>query len=198
MEFSSEELAFFKHVFRDNDPQSNLENHKLTVQTHVPNNLSAILENAKLSLLAEISHYQLWFPLSLQVDEFGEFKTKLGTPEVIDVNGIERSWRIDAPENVTIFDEHNQQKYDVLSLSSTGVTLRPQDTTYLQQSLDKQSLHINLPDLGSVKLKLEPVRSQDNTISARFQQLDAGRERLRKFLFNVHRSRYSHLYHDLK
>ena len=198
MDFSSEELAFFKHVFGDNDTPSDLDNHKLTVQTQVPNNLSAILENAKLSLLAEISHYQLWFPLSLQIDEFGEFKTKLGTPEVIDVNGIERSWRIDAPENVTLFDEHSQQQYDVLSLSSTGVTLRPQDASYLQHSLDKQSLQINLPDLGSVKLKLEPVRSQDNIVSARFQQLDAGRERLRKFLFNVHRSRYSHLYHDLK
>ncbi|ATC96978.1 hypothetical protein [Pseudoalteromonas tunicata] len=198
MEFTAEELSFFKNVFRQDDHHAELDNHKLTVQTHVPSNLSAILENAKLTLLAEIGHYQLWFPLSLEIDDFGEFKTKLGTPEVVDVNGLERSWRIEAPENVTLYDESSQQKYEVLSLSSTGLTLRPKNDNVFEHHLSDQSLQINLPDLGSIKLSLEPVRTQNNIISARFQQFDDGRDKLRKFLFNLHRTKYSHLYGNLK
>ncbi len=59
--------------------------HQLSMQTEVPQSLKQVLVGSKLTLLAEISHYQLWFPVSLSLNNLGEFSPKLATSEIIDV-----------------------------------------------------------------------------------------------------------------
>ncbi|MPY22569.1 hypothetical protein FM037_07665 [Shewanella psychropiezotolerans] len=51
----------------------------------------------------------------------------MGTPEIIDINGSDRSWRVQTPLNVTLTDHSDRPVGDILSLSSTGLTLRMQD-----------------------------------------------------------------------
>ena len=69
---------------------------------------------------------------------------KLGTPEIIDVNGSERTWRVNAPKNVAMTDVFHDQKIEVLSLSAAGITFKiPNSAEYtidLQHSLLEMSV----------------------------------------------------------
>ena len=109
MEFSTEELDFFQDVFTESLPINELvgKKHQLSVQAHIPTSLKKVLGASELTLLAEISHYQLWFPVKLSINAAGEFCPDLGTPEIIDVQGNERSWRITTPENISFFNVSN-------------------------------------------------------------------------------------------
>ncbi|AVV83683.1 hypothetical protein SPWS13_1890 [Shewanella putrefaciens] len=66
-----EELACFSELFSPNRITHGMEeanpepwvNHVLTVKTEVPQALASLLGKAKLTLLAEVGPYKLWFPL---------------------------------------------------------------------------------------------------------------------------------------
>ena len=115
MEFSTEELDFFKNIFAETSTDCRVSEakHQLSVQTDVPQYLKQVLVGSKLTLLAEISHYQLWFPVSLAINTQGEFAPKLGTPEIIDVKGNERSWRVNTPKNVALIDVFHDQEIEI-------------------------------------------------------------------------------------
>jgi len=163
----------------------------------VPKNLKQVLVGSKLTLLAEISHYQLWFPVSLSINKEGDFSPKLGTPEIIDVRGHERSWRMKTPKNVAIIDIFHGQKIEVLSLSATGLTLKvpKSDDNYLD--LKQYSFEMSLAGEEPLKLELDLVRHDKNIVAAKFKDLQEGKEALRKFLFNSHQVKYSKLYKDV-
>ncbi|AQS39194.1 hypothetical protein Sps_04079 [Shewanella psychrophila] len=105
MDFSTDEVDFFKKLFseRPSEPEP-VKRHTITVKTQIPAGLAAILNQSSLTLLAEGVGYKLWIPLHLELDEFGEFKPNLGTPEVIDINGCDRSWRVKTPLDVSLWD----------------------------------------------------------------------------------------------
>ncbi len=196
MEFSTEELDFFQDVFTEQPAscQLNEQKHKLSVQTNIPTNLKKILGNSKLTLLAEISHYQLWFPVSITLNEIGEFCPELGVPEIIDVQGHERSWRVSTPENVSLFNVCQNQEIEILSLSGTGVTFKVNGSENTFNQLKQSSLEMRFPDEKHIKLALDPVRTDDNIVAAKFKSIEQGRESLRKFLYNSHKAQYSDLY----
>jgi len=201
IELSSEELDFFNTIF---DAKNNMgpedheldPAHQLSVHTKIPANLKKLLGESKLTLLAEISHYQLWFPVSLSIEQ-GNFSPILGTPEIIDVNGSERSWRVSTPENVSLINTLSDQDIEILSLSGTGVTLRISDNSKSNQTLKQRSLELYLPNEEPVKLTLDVVRNDKNIIAAKFKDFSQGRESLRQFLFNSHKLKYSELYQDV-
>jgi hypothetical protein len=199
VEFSTEELEFFNNIFaeKSTDAVSSDSNHKFAVQKNVPKNLKQVLVGSKLTLLAEISHYQLWFPVSLSINKEGDFSPKLGTPEIIDVRGHERSWRMKTPKNVAIIDIFHGQKIEVLSLSATGLTLKvpKSDDNYLD--LKQYSFEMSLAGEEPLKLELDLVRHDKNIVAAKFKDLQEGKEALRKFLFNSHQVKYSKLYKDV-
>jgi len=206
MQFSTEELDFISNVFSegstdctvvDSDQKPNELNHKLSVQTEVPQYLKQILVDSKLTLLAEITHYQLWFPVSLSINNQGEFSPTLGTPEIIDVNGNERSWRVDTPENVAITDVFNGKKVEVLSLSATGITLKLNKSDDTDIDLHDTSFEMSLAGGEPLKLELDLVRHDNNIVAAKFKDLQQGRDSLRQFLFNSHKIKYSNLYQDV-
>jgi len=199
MDFSTEELDFFQQVFTPSS--DSLENttheHNLTVETTIPKNIADILGNAKLTLLAQISHYQLWFPLTLSSNKNNEFTPILGTPEIVDMQGVDRSWRVNSPQNVSLHKKGTKQQVEILSLSSSGITMRANCITSAKKLFEGKELEMHLPNESQVKLVLESVRTEDNILAGRFKNVAHGRDCLRKFLFNLHRSEYSELYNRL-
>lgn len=199
MEFSTEELDFFNDIFTETSSDHLLSDsqHQLSLKTAVPLHLKQILVGSKLTLLAEISHYQLWFPVSLAINEQGEFAPNLGTPEIIDVNGNQRSWRVNTPKNVALVDVFHDQEIEILSLSTTGLTLKFPNAKKNVIDLQQSSLEMSLAGEKPLKLELDLVRHEKNVVAAKFKDLQTGRESLRKFLFNSHKSKYSNLYQDV-
>ncbi|WP_057831603.1 hypothetical protein [Colwellia sp. TT2012] len=199
MEFSTEELDFFNNIFTktSTDCMETGTQHQLSTQTDVPQSLKQVLVGSKLTLLAEISHYQLLFPVSLSLNKQGEFSPKLGTPEIIDVNGSGRSWRVNTPKNVAIFDVFHERKIEILSLSATGLTLKIASSEGKILDLQQASLEMSLAGEEPLKLELDLVRHEKNVVAAKFKDLQQGREALRTFLFNSHKIKYPNLYQDV-
>ncbi|UCX03709.1 hypothetical protein FJ709_03765 [Shewanella glacialimarina] len=197
---SDEELACFSDIFTSkmtlgNPLQSRtdadiLADNSLSVSTEIPQVLAHILGEAKLTLLAEISHYRLWFPLVLKRDELGQFIPVLGVPEVVDMQGVERSWRVTDLKDVTVVG-NTEQEVEVLSLSSSGLTIKM-----------RGDLHAEMPTSGKLMLTnglqvdvdFEPVRAENGIMAAKINAHGEAREALRQFLFSAHKTKYSHLY----
>jgi|TARA_B110000116_G_C16781869_1_gene558811 hypothetical protein len=199
VKFSTEELDFFSNIFTEttNDSMASDSQNQLSIKASVPDYFRQVLVGSKLSLLAEISHYQLWFPVSLSISEQGEFSPKLGTPEIIDVKGSERSWRVNTPKDVAIIDIFHDQKVEVLSLSATGLTLKVLSSDNIYNDLQQSSFEMSLAGEKPLKLELDLVRHEKNIVAAKFKDLQEGRESLRKFIFNSHKVKYSNLYQDI-
>lgn len=196
MNFSTDEVDLFRELFSTTKTERE-HSRVLEVQTQVPSCLASILQQSTLSLLAEGPGYKLWIPLKIEINEFGEIIQNLGAPEVIDINGHERSWRVKTPEDVTLTDGTNIPLGDILSLSSTGITLNMQDTSGIEESLNGKVLNLNLPDQKSVKLQLEAVRADRHIFAARFKCVNHGQDAIRQFLFSLHRSRNLNLYRNI-
>ena len=106
MSHLSEQELFFNSLFEAEHGVKDLTTDtKISVNFNLPDKLNGLLNNAKLTLLAEVGIYQLWFPLEFIVDDKGQVTPTL-CPEVIDTKGIERSWRTPQPRiaNRTIPD----------------------------------------------------------------------------------------------
>jgi len=199
LEFSTEELDFFQDIFTECPSVNDFveKENQLSIQTQIPASLKKVLGASQLTLLAEISHYQLWFPVKLNINQSGEFCPDLGTPEIIDVQGNERSWRIAAPENISFFNVCQDQEIEILSLSSSGITLKLTNSANAAMLFKQPSLEMRLPNEPPVTFALDLVRSEKNLISAKFKNFNKGRDSLRKFLFDSHKAKYSGLYQDV-
>ena len=90
---TNEELNFISDLFQVTVPSKLRDNHTLTLQSSIPANIAELLNNTKLTLLAEVGDYQLWFPLEIRIDKTGVVTPVLSAPEVIDTQGIKRCWR---------------------------------------------------------------------------------------------------------
>ena len=203
---SDEELACFSDLFAPKSV-SELQNgeaalnkgpfsdHFLSVSTEVPQVLANILGQAKLTLLAEISHYRLWFPLDLKLDELGQFVPVLGVPEVLDTRGAERSWRVTNLKDVKVFDNQTNQPVEVLSLSSSGLTIKVPD--YIEADRSRLAT-LCLPNGLEVEVEFEPVRTENGVMAAKINTQGEARDTLRQFLFSEHKAKYSHLYESSK
>lgn len=196
---SDEELACINDLFGIAKGQSisplseagELAENALSVSTEIPNALANILGESKLTLLAEISHYRLWFPLVIKRDELGQFMPVLGVPEVVDTRGAERSWRITDLKDVKIVNDQSEHPVEVLSLSSTGLTFKMQDD---KQAEIPASGKLILSNGSELDVDFEPVRAENGVIAAKINAQGKAREALRKFLFTAHKTKYSHLY----
>lgn len=197
MVLSQEEVDFFSNMFSDDVKlgKSHKNIHTLSVKSNTPSVLSQLFEKSRLTLLAEVSHYQLWFPLDMTVVN-GEFKPILGTPEIIDIENGERSWRGEQFKNVTLTDLKGKNHH-LLSLSSTGIAFRVSDRRCLKRLLNDKTLIIDLPNHQKVALEFEVVRLERDLIAAKITRIKRGEDKLKKFIFNLHRSEHLKLYQDL-
>lgn len=207
---TDEELAYFSNAFslgNGSSESENLENHNsddslpdhsLSVETEIPQVLAHILGNSKLTLLAEISHYRLFFPLTLKTDALGVLSPTLGTPEVIDIRGVERSWRLEELKGVRVVDKLTQKDIEVLSLSSSGMTIKaPQEFEHNKAHEGDRKRQLILPNGTQLDMVYEEVRTENGVMAVKINAEGVSREVLREFLFNQHKSTYSHLYKSI-
>jgi hypothetical protein len=193
---TDEELAYFSNTLSlDDDTTDNSSLvHSLSVETEIPQVLAHILGSSKLTLLAEVSYYRLFFPLTLKVDSLGLFTPTLGTPEVIDMRGGQRSWRLEQVKDVKVIDNGMEKNVEVLSLSSSGMSIK------LPQEVDTEVTHVSqiiLPNGSHLDVAYEPVRTENGVMAAKISAEGSSREMLREFLFNEHKAKYEHLYKRL-
>jgi hypothetical protein len=198
---SDEELACFSELFCPPlAVTSSCDNseHFLSVSTEIPKVLGDILGQAKMTLLAEVGHYKLWFPIFLEKDELGQVHPSLGTPEVLDVRGGERSWRLHGKRDIQLIDDDSKLVIDVLSLSSSGVTLdlgeQVDDPMSIQYSEKSRCGELLLPEGGSMRICFTPIRFSDGVMAATITLEQGQQARLRQFLFDEHKHKYLHLY----
>lgn len=181
----TKKLTFFSGLFEPSQSTALINETKLTVQTSIPDGIAHLLGQAKLTLLAEVAHYQLWFPLQFKTDELGHFSTVLAAPEVIDTKGTQRSWRL-SELNI------QSQGFCIESISSTGIFLK---STSINSELDElQNMQFILPNEAAISLDIEPVRHSECGIAAKIKHIHHGKEQLRAYLFEVHKREYSSLY----
>lgn len=181
----TKKLTFFSGLFEPSQSTALINETKLTVQTSIPEGIAHLLGQAKLTLLAEVAHYQLWFPLQFKTDELGHFSTVLAAPEVIDTKGTQRSWRL-SELNI------QSQGFCIESISSTGIFLK---STSINSELDElQNMQFILPNEAAISLDIEPVRHSECGIAAKIKHIHHGKEQLRAYLFEVHKREYSSLY----
>lgn len=199
---TDDELACFRDIFSQaadglrttttSEPQ-----HHLTVMTEIPQMVAKVLGHAKLTLLAEISHYKLWFPLTLNVDALGQFTPILGIPEVLELQGKERSWRLSNVSDVTITVDGEPQALQVLSLSSSGIAIQLPDAMAAERLMSSRNVEMWLAEVGALQLDFEPVRYDSCLLAARIHAVGKEREALRHFIFQRHRAEYAHLYQNI-
>jgi hypothetical protein len=197
---SAEELACFRELFvptelsvNPNNPTYNLS-HNLSIATEIPQVLAAILGKSTLTLLAEIDHYKLWFPISLHTDELGQFLPSLGMPEVLDTQGGERSWRLDNNKGIHLLDEQTAMAIEVLSLSSSGLSIKlPDNWEYLDNSVSRMGT-LQLSDGNEMAIEFEPIGQRNGILGAKMLLKSPQQRVLREFLFAKHKLKYQHLY----
>lgn len=193
---TDEEIAYFSRLLtleNDNEDESILRP-TINVETEIPEVLVHILGRSKLTLLAEISYYRLFFPLEIKSDKLGILTPIIGTPDVIDIRGADRSWRLDKMKGVTVVDNLTHKGVEVLSLSNSGMTVK------VPLEFDHQKKHISqliLPNGDHLDVAYEEIRTVDGVMAVKISANGLSREVLRKFLFNEHKAKYSHLYKDL-
>ncbi|PMG75259.1 hypothetical protein BCU84_16685 [Shewanella sp. 10N.286.51.B7] len=192
---TKEELACFSELFakKPSAVKASDDTHSdtIAVTTEIPSTLARLLGKTQLTLLAEISHYRLWFPLSIAMDELGQFAPTLGIPEVVDTRGADRSWRMKELDNVRIIDFDTNLAIEVLSLSSTGLTLYAPN---ISDDVESRRAKLILTKDISFDIEYQIVRSENGVIAATIVVSDESRETLRQFLFSMHKSKYSYLY----
>ncbi len=182
---SEQELSFFNSLFKTEGSTNIPTNTKMSLNLNLPDKLNGLLKNAKLTLLAEVGIYQLWFPLEFKADESGQLTPLLSAPEVIDTKGIDRSWRSPILELET-------DKYVILSLSSTGLLLQPkQPVTILDEKI---TLAFNLPNYGHVIIRAKPIRETGQCIAAKIIKICKGEDAIRQYLFESHKHQHAKLY----
>jgi hypothetical protein len=203
---TNEEIAYFSDAFslgsgdlgNEGSYSEGLDNpllgHSLSVETEIPQVLAHILGHSKLTLLAEISYYRLFFPLTLNLDELGVMSPSLGVPEVIDMRGKQRSWRLEEIKGVRMIDNTTKKDVEVLSLSSSGMRIKvPQDFEHKTEHPSE----LILPDGTHLDMAYEEVRTENGVMAIKINAKGQPREILREFLFNQHKAKYSHLYKGL-
>ena len=185
MDISKEELNYILDLYQTDGPTQLTPQHTLTLQSDIPLGIARLLNQAKLTLLAEVAHYQLWFPLELKVNKMGVLTPYLSAPEVIDTQGVKRCWRWD---NLEI----QNRDFKIQSISSTGLFLKPLSKKQLKAT--RQQLKFILPNNQKITIEIEPVRISKQGIAAKITQIHHGKEQLRAYLFEAHKRKHANLY----
>ncbi len=199
---SDEERSYFARLFNEDitvapATQGGLS-HTISVTTEVPELVASLLGKAKITLLAEVGNYKLWFPLEMTLDEYGQFNPVLGIPEVVEYVGRQRSWRSTELDELVISCTNFSGNVKVLSLSSTGMALQLNGADIAEQISHNTELTLHLPDGQLLQLGMEPVRLHDKMLAARITTTKPNRDVLRRYLFQRHRQRHPTLYQNLK
>ena len=192
MEFTEQELAFFKQLFSD-QPLGNesIAGAGLSLRSQLPEYVAPLFDNPGLCMLAEVGTFELWFPLALSLTENNDVQPQLGAPEIFEAQGLHRSWRFDNPEGIVLRSVSGLE-LPVCSLSSTGAVV---DITQVKNPPQRAMASLILPGFDPLPLELQQARKQDNLVAVTF--ITNNKMRLRQFLFDQHKVHFAHIYQSL-
>lgn len=114
----------------------------------------------------EFHSLELWFPIINYEEVVDHERWMLGTPEILDVSGHQRSVRLTELNNIRVLGFPNSK---VLTLSSTGISLElePEDVDLLKES--SMDLILELGDEGDrFPLEVDAVRWDEGFVAAKF------------------------------
>lgn len=192
-----DELACINELFEQGDDFT-LVTDKLPLVGAMPSRLLEIFQKGKFSLLGELDDYQLLFPLTFNLTAEGTVKPTIGSPEVLETAGTERSWRLKNIKDVQVHIE-DLDLDTISSLSSTGMALSlPEGDAYpLMNSL--LTLQVCLPDHpGPIELMGTAIRYENGELALRFDEPPRIiEESLKEFLFAQHQDKHKELYQQL-
>ncbi|NMH65407.1 hypothetical protein [Shewanella salipaludis] len=194
---TEEELACFSELFSPSSLLKRNSQDPVTVITEIPSGLASIMGRSRLTLWVELGHYKLWFTVSVGKDELGQFSASLGIPEILDVRGCERCWRLTEVDNIEVYDRQRRQEVTVLSLSSSGIALQIASEAVARRLMHRREIQLKLPGAEPMTLGFEPLRVEKGIMAARISTLGKDKDTLRRFLFQQHRSKYAYLYRNL-
>ncbi len=193
MEFSEQELAFFKQLFSEQPLGSeNVAGAGLSLRSHLPDYVAPLFDNPGLFMLAEVGNFELWFPLTLSLNENHDLQPQLGAPEIFEAQGSHRSWRFDNPQGIFIRTESDLE-LPVLSLSSTGAVV---DVKEISDPPRSAIANLILPKHAPLPLKVKKMRQQENLVAVTFVS-NNNKSQLRQYLFEQHKTYFSHVYQSL-
>ncbi|MFY8272815.1 hypothetical protein AAEU32_01620 [Pseudoalteromonas sp. SSDWG2] len=193
MEFTEQELAFFKQLFSEQPlGNDNIPGAGLSLRSQLPDYVAPLFDEPVLCMLAEVGHFELWFPLTLSLAQNGDIQPKLGAPEIFEAQGLHRSWRFDNPQNINV-ETANGHTLPVHSLSSTGAVL---DAAKYNNPPQSAMAKLHLPEYDPLPLELKKMRQQENFVAVTFVS-NNNKAQLRQFLFEQHKLHYRHIYQSL-
>lgn len=193
MEFTDQELAFFKQLFSNNSlNESELAGADLSLRSDFPEYAASVLDGNTPCLLATVKNFELWFPLSLNLNKNGDITPSLGAPEIFETQGQIRSWRMDFPSNVYLILEDNTRAL-VESLSSSGAVI---DTKHVKDIPEHTHAMLSLPNGKLLSVTIEQTRSQGSLVGLTFLKNDSKKD-LRQFLFDHHKKHFKDIYVSL-
>ncbi|WP_052749070.1 hypothetical protein [Arsukibacterium ikkense] len=195
---SEEERGYFAALFDEEitvvPAGSDNLSHMISVTAEVPKLIGSLLGQAQFTLLAEVGHYKLWFPMEMTLDEFGQLNPVLGIPEVVEYAGNQRSWRLTELDELSVSNASYTGKVKVLSLSSTGMALQLDCAEVAAQMRLSSEITLQLPDGQLLQLSMVPVRQHGSMLATRITACKQNRDVLRRYLFQRHRQRHPALY----
>nr|WP_246283055.1 PilZ domain-containing protein [Marinifaba aquimaris] len=112
---------------------------------------------------------------------------QLKSPEIFELGDTPRNWRHKLENPLTATCLLANTEFDLFEISSTGfcVQLSPEDAP------EELELALTLPDCGSIlNARAKIVRVDDRQAAYSMELAKDLRERLRRFLFNRHRSEF--------
>ena len=193
MEFTEQELAFFQQVFSENTLQGDDVNTTgLSLRSELPDYVASLFEQPGLCMLAEVGHFELWFPLSLSLTANGDLQPALEAPEIFEALGQHRSWRFDNPTSIYLLTDDGR-KLPIHSLSSTGAVI---DAEQIKHAPQRATAKLILPDYPPMQLEMQKARQQGSLIAVTFTR-NTNKKQLRQFLFDNHKQGYQEIYHSL-
>ena len=191
-----DELACLNELFGESEDFGGVTD-KLPLDGSIPTPLLELFKKGKFSLLGELEDYQLLFPLTFEETPAGTVKPVLGAPDVIELDGGERSWRV---KNVKDVHVHlpNLDLTTITSLSGTGMALslpKKQAKALMDSALTVVMTLPNHPQ--PLSLRARAIRYEGGQLALRFQQPEHTDEALRDYLFEQHQDRHKELYYRL-
>lgn len=188
---SSEELGFFSRIFAESEhPAALIAKDVWDSQAALPHTtpsqhqvISKLLHQSHFSLHAEIGVYRLVFPLEITLQDDGEFSQSLGIPDIYDMYGQERNWRLNTDTEVEVMLEQLSLKARILSLSSSGIQLLFSSATVASELARQTLIAIKLPDGKLVYLGMAVLSVQESLLTAKIVTEGESREALKSYLF---------------
>jgi len=142
----------------------------------------------ELKLVTLYRQHELVFPVEVVMDETHSFRLELHSPEIFELGGRLRNWRLKLPAPMPVRCGEDRRPCELAELSSTGFCIDMQDDAapeFLELDFRLPESH-ELLHLRGVKVR----RTQSGSVAYRMAMAPEPREQLRRFLYQCHKQNY--------